>query len=377
MKKQTERTWAEIRPEKLVHNMSSIRASLPAGTGFLGVVKADAYGHGAAAVARALEENGADYLAVACLDEALQLRDAGLRLPILILGNTPPEDTPQLLAHQITQTVADGAYAKAFSDAAAAEGGRLRIHIKVDTGMSRLGFLCDEQNLDESVEAIARACALPGLEPEGIFTHFAVSDEPGEEAAAYTKRQFARFSAVIDALSAKGVRFALRHCAATGGTLFYPDFALDMVRPGLLLYGYGDAAGKLGLQPGMTLKSRISAVKTYPAGTRISYGGTYTVPEETRLGVIPIGYADGLHRALSNKAAFWTKDGFAPQRGRICMDMCMIDLGALPGVGVGDEVEIFGPHADLEVLARQAGTIPYELLCAVSPRVPRILMEDE
>ncbi len=374
MNSPTERTWAEVWPEKLVSNMRAIRASLPEGTKFLGVVKADAYGHGAVPVARALADGGADYLAVACLEEALELRGADIRLPILILGNTPPEDVPLLLKNDITQTAADAAYAAAYSAAACAAGGTLRVHIKADTGMSRLGFLCDEAHLDESAEAIRRVCALPGLRAEGIFTHFAVSDEPDSDSVSYTKRQFARFSAVIRALGGQGIRFALCHCAATGGTLFYPEFALDMVRPGLLLYGYGDAAGKLRLQPGMALKSRISAVKHYPAGTRISYGGTYTTQRETRMGVIPVGYADGLHRTLSNKARFWTKDGFAPQRGRICMDMCMIDLTELPGVGVGDEVEIFGPNADLEALAALAGTIPYELLCAVSPRVPRVYL---
>ncbi len=369
-----ERTWAEVCPKQIVSNMRAILDSLDRGTRFLGVVKADAYGHGAVPIARALEAGGAAYLAVACLDEALTLRAAQITLPILILGNTPPEDVPLLLAHDITQTASDGDYAAAYSAAASAAGGTLRVHIKADTGMSRLGFLCDEAHLEESAGAIAQACALPGLDAEGIFTHFAVSDEPGEDAAAYTKRQFSRFSAVIAALEARGVHFRLRHCAATGGTLFYPEYALDMVRPGLLLYGYGDSAGKLGIKPGMTLKSRVTAVKHYPVGTRISYGGTWTTPRETRMGVIPIGYADGLHRTLSNKARFWTKDGFAPQRGRICMDMCMIDLTELPGVGVGDEVEIFGAHADLETLAAQAGTIPYELLCAVSPRVPRIYL---
>jgi alanine racemase len=371
---QTERTWAEISPDNILHNMRAIRNSCPAGTKFLGVVKANAYGHGALTVARALEANGADYLAVACLPEAIELREAGVGMPILILGVTPPEDAPALLQYDITQAAADTESAAAYSAAALAAGGRLRVHIKTDTGMSRLGFLCDEAHIPESVEAIAAVCALPGLTPEGIFMHFAVSDEPGAECEAYTRRQFARFTAVIDALAARGIRFAIRHCAATGGTLYYPDFALDMVRPGILLYGYGDPARKLGLLPGMTLKSRICAVKRYPAGTRISYGGTYTCARETRMGVIPVGYADGLHRLLSNKAAFWTKDGFAPQRGRICMDMCMIDLTELPGVGVGDEVEVFGEHVDLEDLAAKAGTISYELLCAVSPRVPRVIV---
>ena len=377
MNHQTERTWAEIDLDNIVHNMKAIRAHVAPGTKFLGVVKADAYGHGAVPVARALEENGADYLAVACLQEAAELRASGLRLPILILGNTPPEDVPELLALDVTQTVADADYAAAYSAAACAAGKRLRVHIKADTGMSRLGFLCDESHIPLSVDAIARVCALPGLDPEGIFMHFAVSDEPGTDAKAYTERQFARFSAVIDALVSRGVTFALRHCAATGGTLYYPEYALDMVRPGILLYGYGDPEGRLGLRPGMTLKSRIAAVKRYPAGTHVSYGGTFVCERETRLGVVPVGYADGLHRTLSNKAAFRTKDGFAKQRGRICMDMCMIDLTDLPGVGLGDEVEIFGPHCDLEALAAKAGTISYELLCAVSPRVPRIDIRNE
>ena len=370
----TERTWAEIHPQNILHNMKMIRDSVPEGTKFLGVVKANAYGHGAWTVAKALEENGADYLAVACIAEAVELREAGIRMPILILGVTPQADIPLLLRYDITQTVAGSRSAAAYSAAAVAAGGRLRVHIKTDTGMSRLGFLCDEEHIPESVEAIAAVCTLPGLEPEGIFMHFAVSDEPGAECEAYTRRQFARFTAVIDALGARSLTFAIRHCAATGGTLYYPEFALDMVRPGILLYGYGDPEHKLGLKPGMTLLSRICAVKHYPAGTKISYGGTFTTQRETRMGVIPVGYADGLHRTLSNKAAFWTKDGFAPQVGRICMDMCMIDLTDLPGVGVGDEVEIFGGHVDLEDLAARAGTISYELLCAVSPRVPRVVV---
>lgn len=368
----TKRTWAEVSLENLVHNMRAIRAHVPAGTKYLGVVKAFAYGHGAVPAARALEAAGADYLAVACLDEALELRAGGVALPILILGVTPAEAVPTLLEHDITQTVACEADARAYSELAAAAGKRLRVHLKVDSGMSRLGFLCDEAHMAASVAAMAAVCALPGLDPEGIFTHFAVSDEPGADCVAYTRRQFDRFTAAIASLQAQGLRFALRHCAATGGTLFYPEYALDMVRPGLLLYGYGDAADKLGLKPCMALKSRVAAVKEYPAGTKISYGGTYTTARDSRLGVIPVGYADGLHRTLSNQMAVWTGAGFAPQRGRICMDMCMIDLTDLPAVGVGDVVELFGPHADLNAMAAQAGTIPYELLCAVGRRVPRV-----
>ncbi len=372
MTNETKRTWAEIRLDNLVHNMNAIRAHVPAGTKYLGVVKAFAYGHGAVPAAKRLEEAGADYLAVACVDEAVELRAGGVKMPILILGVSPVEDVPVLIENNITQALPSEETAQAYSAAAAACGGTLRVHVKVDTGMSRLGFLCDEAHLDESAAAIVRACALPGLNAEGIFTHFAVSDEPDEASVEYTKRQFARFTAAIAKAEAGGAHFAIRHCAATGGTLFYPEFALDMVRPGLLLYGYGDPEGVLGLKPCMALKSRITAVKNYPAGTKISYGGTYTTERDTRMGVIPVGYADGLHRTLSNQASFYTKSGFAPQRGRICMDMCMIDLTDLPDVGVGDEVEVFGENSDLEKLAALAGTIPYELLCAVSRRVPRV-----
>ena len=372
MNNEIKRTWAEISLDNLEHNMKAIRDHVPAGTKYLGVVKAFAYGHGAVPAAQRLEAAGADYLAVACADEALELRRGGITMPILILGVSLAEDVPDLIENSITQAVVCEEMARAYSDAAAACGGVLRVHVKVDTGMSRLGFLCNEEGLEASAAAIARVCALPGLEAEGIFTHLAVSDEPEAASVDYTKRQFARFTSVIETLRGQGVNFALRHCAATGGTLFFPEFALDMVRPGLLLYGYGDPDNILGLKPCMALKSRITAVKTYPAGTKISYGGTYTTERETRMGVVPVGYADGLHRTLSNKASFYTRCGFAPQRGRICMDMCMIDLTDLPEIGVGDVVEIFGDHSRLETLAELAGTIPYELLCAVGRRVPRI-----
>lgn len=372
MEELKKRTWAEISLRNIVHNMKAIRASLPAGTKYLGVVKANAYGHGAVQVATALEQNGADYLAVACLEEALELRNAGIQLPILILGVSLPEDVPVLIANDITQAVTSIESATAYSEMAMKTGKFLKTHVKVDTGMSRLGFLCDDVTIDQSAEAVIKVCSLPGLVTEGIFTHFAVSDEPDDGSKAYTKMQFERFMSIISRVEKSGIKFAIRHCAATGGTLFYPEYALDMVRPGLLLYGYGDEAGKLGLKPGMSLKTRITALKDYSEGTRISYGGTFITDRFTHMGVIPIGYADGLFRSLSNRASFVVNGSKAPQRGRICMDMCMIDLTDIPGVCIGDEVEIFGNHSSLDELSKIAGTIPYELLCAVSRRVPRI-----
>ena len=367
------RTWAEISLENLRHNYEAIRKSLPADCRFLGVVKADAYGHGALPVSRLLQEAGADYLAVSCLDEALELRRGGITMPILILGHTPYEYTGTLIEENITQTVTCLAKALEYSAEAVRLGKELKIHIKLDTGMSRLGFLCAGDYFEEGVDNVIRSCRLPGLNPEGVYTHFAVSDEPGEDCEAYTRAQFKLFMDVIAAVKSRGgVEFLIRHCANSGATVSYPEMALDMVRPGLLLYGYGDSAGKLGLLPCMRLVTTVSTIKFYEPGTSVSYGRRFTTQRRTRMGVLAIGYADGLPRLISNKCSFAAKGGFAPQRGSICMDMCMVDLTELPQVDVGSEVELFGPANSIYKLSDAAQTIPYELLCAVSKRVPRV-----
>ena len=367
------RTWAEISLENLRHNYEAIRKSLPAGCRFLGVVKADAYGHGALPVSRLLQEAGADYLAVSCLDEALELRRGGITMPILILGHTPYEYTGTLIEENITQTVTCLAKALEYSAEAERLGRSLKIHIKLDTGMSRLGFLCAGDYFEEGVDNVIRSCRLPGLNPEGVYTHFAVSDEPDEDSEAYTRAQFKLFMDVIGAVKARGgVEFSIRHCANSGATAAYPEMALDMVRPGLLLYGYGDSSGKLGLLPCMRLVTTVSTIKFYEPGTSVSYGRRFTTDRRTRMGVLAIGYADGLPRLISNKCSFAAKGGFAPQRGSICMDMCMVDLTELPQVDVGSEVELFGPANSIYKLSDAAQTIPYELLCAVSKRVPRV-----
>ena len=367
------RTWAEISLENLRHNYEAIRKSLPAGCRFLGVVKADAYGHGALPVSRLLQEAGADYLAVSCLDEALELRQGGITMPILILGHTPYAYTGTLIEENITQTVTCLAKALEYSAEAVRLGKELKIHIKLDTGMSRLGFLCAGNYFEEGVDNVIRSCRLPGLNPEGVYTHFAVSDEPGEDSEAYTRAQFRLFMDVIAAVKARGgVEFPIRHCANSGATVSYPEMALDMVRPGLLLYGYGDSSGKLGLLPCMRLVTTVSTIKFYEPGTSVSYGRRFTTDRRTRMGVLAIGYADGLPRLISNKCSFAAGGGFAPQRGSICMDMCMVDLTELPQVDVGSEVELFGPMNSIYKLSDAAQTIPYELLCAVSKRVPRV-----
>ena len=370
------RTWAEIDLDALAHNYRQARKRTGPNVKYLGVVKADAYGHGALQVAKKLEELGTDYLAVSSLDEARELRHGGVNAPILILGHTPPEMVPQLIAYGITQAVSAKAKAEEYSAAAAACGGTLKVHIKVDTGMSRLGFLVRDGHFDGGVEAIAASCALPHLEAEGIFTHFSVSDADDAPSEDYTRRQFAVFQHVISALEARGRTFAIRHCANSGALARYPEMYLDMVRPGIALYGVGDDAERLGLRPVMSLKSSISTIKVFDPDTDISYGRTFHTTEKTRVGVLPIGYADGFFRGLSNRAAVMTDHGPAPIRGRICMDMTMVDLSGLPDVHVGDAVELFGRRQRVDDLAAVLGTIPYELTCAVSKRVPRLYTEN-
>ena len=367
------RTWAEISLSNIRHNYEAIRAALPENCCFLGVVKADAYGHGALSVAKLLEEEGADYLAVSCLDEAMELRDGGVTMPILILGHTPHEYTGMLIENDITQTVTCLAKALEYSAAAEKLGRTLRIHLKLDTGMSRLGYLCAGEHFDEGVDNIIRSCRLPHLLSEGIYTHFAVSDEQDSESRAYTEAQFELFMKVIDTVRERGgIEFALRHCANSGAVVNFPHMALDMVRPGLLLYGYGDTSARLGLLPCMRLVTTVSTIKFYEPGTSVSYGRRYVTDRRTRMGVLSIGYADGLPRLVSNKCSFAAKGGFAPQRGSICMDMCMVDLTELPEVDVGSQVELFGKLSSIQKLSDAAQTIPYELLCSVSKRVPRV-----
>ena len=375
MKRLEQRTWAEISLPNLEHNYRALRAMLPPGCRFLGVVKANAYGHGAVPVAKRLEKLGAEYLAVACLEEAVELREAGVRAPILILGYTPSECGEALLRHDLTQTVYDAETARAFSDAALAAGKRLRIHVKADTGMSRLGWLCGGERLRPAADAIQAVCALPGLEAEGIYTHFANADADEE----YTMTQFTRFLDLLAQLESRGLAFPIRHCAASAAMLKYPCTHLDMVRPGIALYGhYPDPSCEgldgPGLAPVMTLKTRVASVKDVPAGTPVSYGCTHVLERDTRLAALTIGYADGLPRLCSDRLEVWLKGRRVPLVGRVCMDMCMADVTGLD-VRPGDEAEIFGEHLPAEEAAGLARTIQYELLCSVSPRVPREYLE--
>ena len=372
MESTLKRTWAEVNLDHLTHNFETIRKQVGQGAKLLGVVKADAYGHGAVRVAKHLEKIGADYLAVSNIDECEELRVNGVTLPILMLGFTPADQVERILKNDMTQALPNLAIAEAYSAAAVRACKRMKVHIKLDTGMGRLGFQCDEAHFDESLRDILQILALPGLDVEGVFTHFCVSDEAVEDCVVFTNIQHDRFLRMIDAVETQGhFKFRLHHCCNAGGIASYPEWAWDMVRCGIILYGTGDLAEKMGMKPVMTVKTTVSTIKDFDPDTSISYGRRFFTTRPSRIAVLPIGYADGLFRALSGKLRVLTPYGEAQQVGRICMDMCMIDVTDLPQLKVGDEIEVFGEHELIETAAKQCGTISYELLCAVSKRVPR------
>ena len=377
MSTRLKRTWAEIDLDNLKHNFDVIRRQVGPDAKLLGVVKADAYGHGAVRVAKKLGELGAAYLAVSNIEEAAELRAGGVTLPVLMLGYTPAEQGERIVRLDMTQAVSDLDTARAYDAAAARSGGKMKVHIKLDTGMGRLGFQCDEGHFDASLRDILEVLALKHLDVEGVFTHFAVSDEDAPDCAAFTETQHGRFVGMIEAAERAGAfRFRLHHCCNAGGIASYPEWAWDMVRCGILLYGTGGLAERMGMKPVMRLKTTVSAIREFDAGAPVGYGRTYYTSRRRRIAVLPIGYADGLHRALSGRLTVRTPYGGAPQVGRICMDMCMIDVTDLPDLKTGDEIEVYGEHALCETAAQSAETISYELLCAVSKRVPRIYYED-
>ncbi len=377
---QNNRTWAEIDLDSLRHNFQVIEQHVAPGTKILAVIKADAYGHGAVPLAKLYTQMGADYFAVATLDEVIQLRNANISTPILILGHTPCEYAGQLAHYDVTQTVYDIEDAKRLSDIAQQLGKRVRVHIKIDTGMSRIGVMYqDSQRNKTAFDTVQAICQLPGLEPEGIFTHFAVSDEAGDP---FTFTQFQLFTELIDQLQAEGITFPIRHCSNSGAILNYPQMHLDMVRAGLILYGVfpTNVVEDFDLRPAMSLKTTVANVKYIEKGTTVSYGRKFTAGRRMQLATIPVGYADGISRVLSGRISVIVNGTLAPVVGNICMDQCMVDISSIPGVQIGDEVTIFGGNADrwnlLEHLADAWGTINYEVLCQISKRIPRIYLQE-
>lgn len=377
--------WAEVDLEAIAHNVAELRRLTRPAARLMAVVKADAYGHGAVEVARTALANGAEWLGVARLPEAIRLREAGVEAPILVFGYTPPAAAARLVEFDLRQTVYSVETAQAYSAAAATQGKRLRVHLKVDTGMGRLGIvpaaLAGKTSGDPVGEEFVREAAaiarLPGLEAEGIFTHFAAADSAD---TAYARRQLDLFLDVLEALHAAGLEFALRHAANSAAVIQMPESHLDLVRPGIALYGLRPSAetdlSGISLKPAMALKARIIHLKSVPAGTCISYGMTYRTPAPTVIATVPAGYADGYRRRFSSTGEMLVGGRRVPVVGRVCMDLTMLDVGSVPGVRVEDEVVMLGRQGEesmtADELARALDTLNYEIVCAIAARVPRV-----
>lgn len=377
------RSWAVINMDNVAHNIAAVRQSLSPGTMLMGVVKADAYGHGDKYIADQLVRQGVHWFGVSNIDEALSLRHQGIYHPILIFGFTPAEDVALLGEYNLTQSIYSLSYAREMQAAAAAAGIVVGVHIKVDTGMSRLGFVLDNGFAPRSGAEIAEVCAMANLAPGGIFTHFACADELDDDSVAYTRRQFRQFTTLLQELERGGLRFAIRHCCNSAATMNYPEMHLDMVRPGIVLYGLNpseDCAGRLDLAPAMEFYSCICQVKEIAAGTTVSYGRCYTAHRKMRVATVPVGYADGYERELSNKSRVLVRGQFANVIGRVCMDQMMLDVTHIPDAAPGDIVTIVGQDGDntltFDEMARLSGTISYEKVCLIGKRVPRIYRQN-
>ncbi|MDO4882569.1 MAG: alanine racemase [Oscillospiraceae bacterium] len=376
------RTWAEISLDAVIHNFKEIK-SKTGNAKICCVVKADGYGHGAVMLSQVYEKLGADFFAVSNIDEGIELRDAGCSLPILILGYTPVTDASRLAQYNISQAVFSLGYAQALSDECTKAGVSVKIHIKADTGMSRIGFMCQQFPRDDnSIKEICEACALPNLIPEGLFTHFCVSDE-GDEGREFTQKQYDNFTYVRKALESEGLNIEICHCSNSGAIEDYGDTYCDMVRAGIILYGLAPSPklfGKLNLRPAMTLKTSVAYVKELKKGADISYGRTFTAPKDMKIATVPIGYADGFVRSNAENGYMLVNGQKAKIVGRICMDQTMLDVTDIDYVEQGDEVVVFGtgehgePTADL--IAKNTDTINYEVVCLVGKRVPRIYYKD-
>lgn len=377
------RTWAEVSLDAIEHNFRTIQKQLKPKTLVCCVIKADAYGHGAEILAKEYQSMGADWFAVSNLEEAMQLRNVGIKLPILILGYTPPCMAVKLSELNIVQAVISLGYGEALSREAIRADVTVRIHIKLDTGMSRIGFLFQDPNRDGGViDDIEKVCRLPALNAEGIFTHFAVADE-GNGGRAYTIMQYDNLMKTIDLLKQRKITFKIKHCANSAAIIDYPDMQLDMVRPGVVLYGLMPSdkmKHKIDLIPAMELKSIVSLVKTVEPQTSVSYGRMFVTKNPTIIATVPIGYADGYPRNLYVKGSMLVRGCKAKIIGRVCMDQIMLDVTSVPKVTEGDLVTVFGRDGEaaitLDELAAYNHTIHYELVCMISKRVPRIYYKD-
>ncbi len=370
------RIQADIDLSAIRKNIETMRSRIPAGKKLLAVIKANAYGHGSIEVANALDDL-ADYYGVACIDEAVELRLAGITKPILILGVTDESLFPDIVKYDITQTIFTLEQAKALSEEAGRQDKEGKLHIKIDTGMNRIGFAC----VKESVPEIAAIRKLPNLNVEGIFTHYYKADAK-DKSLAYA--QLEKYTQMVKWLEEEGVTFAIRHISNSAGIMEMPNDTYDMVRSGISTYGLypsDEMDTELNvLYPAMELKSHVTYVKKVPAGQTIGYGGTYTTPEERTIATVGVGYADGYPRALSNQGRMLVRGQYAPIVGRVCMDQTMIDVTDIPEVQTGDEVVLAGTQGDnrisVEELADMSASFNYEFVCDVNRRVPRIYYRD-
>ena len=368
------RVWKEIKLDAVKNNVKNIRGLLKDGTRLLAVIKADAYGHGAVEVAKSLLfDGGADYFGVATYGEAEQLRRAGINTPVLILGAVFGDEYAELVKDNITLTVFDFDTAKKLSDTAKKLGKTAKIHIKIDTGMARIGFLPSE----DAVEEIIKISKLDGIEIEGMFSHFAKADEADKMP---TRVQFEKFMFIKNELLKRGIKIPICHICNSAGIIDFPEYHLDMVRSGIITYGYypSDFVNKdaLKLESAMSFKSRVVHIKTVEAGTSVSYGGTFTAKEKMKIATVSAGYADGYNRLLSNKADVIINGERCRVLGRVCMDQLMVDATHLKNINLGDEVILFGKSGNntvtVEETAEIIGTINYEVLCSLSKRVPGV-----
>ena len=369
------RTWCDISLDNLEHNVNQVKRKLNNNTKLCAIVKANAYGHGVEEIASNLVQQGVDYLAVAFIDEAIELRLCGFTQPVLILGNTPKDTAESIVEYNITAAVYDVETAKVISDQAQKQNKVAKIHIKIDTGMGRIGFVPDKQSIGEILDI----SKLPNLEIEGIFTHFACSDDIDEE---MTLKQFDKFMSVADELEKNGLVIPIKHCCNSAAIIKYPHMHLDMVRAGIILYGMypSDIDYDIDLLPLMTFKSTVINIKTMQPGETVSYGATFKVEKPTKVATVAVGYADGYSRMLSNKGRVLVNGCFANILGRICMDQCMIDVTNVHNISIGDEVILFGADDNeklpVEELAAKLGTINYELPCVINNRVPRCYVKN-
>ncbi len=365
--------WAEVDLSCLASNLNTFRRTLPADVRIMAVIKADAYGHGAYEISRAALREGASMLGAASLEEGLELRRKGIVSPILILGYTDPRQSHLLLENDLTPAIFHWEAALSLSRQALALGKKAPVHVKLDTGMSRLG-------LRESAESIAfleKLSRLPGIYIEGLFTHLATADEAEES---FLQEQLQKFEAIIRESAKKGIHIPLKHAANSAATACFPQSHLNMVRIGLGMYGYYPSGTisreRFKLRPVLSLKSRIVLLKRICPGAAVSYGRTFKAAAETLVAVVPIGYGDGYSRQLSNRGMMLVRGRKVPVIGRVCMDLTMLDVGSLPEVAEGDEVVVYGKQGSQEItveqVAKQLGTISYELLCCINSRIPRI-----